>query len=101
MVSDKPFKAENIHKAVDDRDLDIFSFNINNKSMKKILGGEGEDVIIGIKKNKIYWTTIKSSLCIGLVSLYDGQMEQIISENAFLPCWHPKGNKISTSYGQF
>ncbi|MFQ6084150.1 MAG: hypothetical protein ACE5R6_20410 [Candidatus Heimdallarchaeota archaeon] len=101
MVSDKPFEAKNIHKAVADRDLDIFSLNIKNKSMTKIIGGEGEDVIIGIKDNRIYWATIKASLGIGLVSLYDGHIKQIINENAFLPCWHPKGNKISTSYGQF
>ncbi|MBD3415037.1 MAG: hypothetical protein GF421_11475 [Candidatus Aminicenantes bacterium] len=101
MVSDQSFRAEDIHKPVADRDLDIYSIHIVTGQTRKLYESLNEDVIIGMSGNTLYWTEIRTVLSVGLLSFDGGDISTLVNDHAFDPVWHPKGNKISYSYGQF
>lgn len=101
LASAQSFQPENIHKAIADRDLDIYEINILNKSIEKIFASAADDIIVGIDGDKLYWTQIEPSLSIGIIPCNGGDLITVIPENSYNPSWHPGGKIISATYGQF
>ena len=101
LVSADPVDKAEKHQPFNDRDFDIYAINISDGSIIPVLLEEGDDILVGIDGDKLYWNITKPLLKSVLVSADDGKIFPLISEQAFMPSWHPNGNDLALAYGDW
>jgi WD40 repeat protein len=101
LVSADQVEKQEKHKPFSDRDFDIFSVSIEDGAITPVLLEEGDDILVGIDGDKLYWNITKPLLKTVLVSTDEGKIFPLITEQAFMPSWHPNGNDMALAYGDW